>query len=235
MMISTNYATFRRIVCNTLPCCPRYATKLYQSSLVPMSAYDAFLSMEVNDLGCFVLSVCTANLKSNVARVYQVELTESVLLQHMENDIELCDDNGIAGSFGTDFVIALRKQIFYDTSVISDSDAPSFFSLRMTYLIGDIRADTILLIPILQDGLDISIYKLLIPVELLSKETIATDITKQLHQDHAVTATSEETDNSHIAGAGDKRSQVSSSVSYVSQPAPAKRRKGGGVKLLGRK
>jgi hypothetical protein len=221
----TAFSEFKSACFETLSCSyPRFVKKISPSAAAISTSCEAILILELAS-DELLLSICAVNYDLEETRIFQKQLSEAALVAHMEDDIGLCDEAGIR-NFGSRFAAAIKKDLLFDQYGIMD-DSSADISLNIMYDIADLRADTTIKLPLLQDKLHVNIYKLLLPIELLSRNPLIsikrTSVSSQ--GDHLESDTAS-------AAAVFAAPDVDTANTYVSQPEAAKRRKGGGVKLL---
>lgn len=221
-MASTAFSEFAADVFTSLSS-PRFAKKIAPAVVRSSSSYEAFMMLEMDGEETIVLAICAVNYDIKETRLWRLQLTEDTLLHHMEEDVGICDEEGIR-KFGSRFVNALQMVLYYDPAAIVESslEANSDISLHLVYNIADLRAETVLQLPLLQDKLHIDIYKLMIPSQLLSPPLV--------RKINSTSACSQDVGPS-LSSSTQNALKLDQAL-YVPQPEAAKRRKGGGVNLM---
>lgn len=211
---------------------PRFAKRI---SSTGGSQLDAFLMLELDSTESFLLSICGVNHEVKECRLWSLCMTEEVIRRHMEDDVGICDEDGIK-SFAPRMAAALRKNLYFDSSaLLEESNALSMsrgMSLYLVYDIGDLRADTTIEIPLVQRGLDPIIFKLMTPSELLAPPPLS-GISNQPISSLTGPLTEASTATLLVSGHNAVTTDDVDKNAYITQPEAAKRRKGGGVKLMG--
>lgn len=123
--------------------------------------YESFVTFDMSNIHNSFIAVCGTNVENSTVVVWMLEVTEELILTHMEDDCTLSDENGIKG-FGRQFARALHsRNQSVESSIIRDN-AP-VFPLRMNYVIGDWKKEVTLNIPLLSAKIPHQLFKLLRP------------------------------------------------------------------------
>lgn len=212
---------------------PRYCRRILPAVITNSVTHEAFLTLECTHADYLILSICALNRITSETRIWSLRLTEDALTAHMEEDLGIYDRDGIR-NFGTRFAAALKKDIYLDLSSVLEQPEPDgqvgSLSLHVVYDIADLRADTVLLIPLLQAKLREEIFHLMLPIQLLPPSAVGG--TAGVVSANSLSKFSELLPAQQGMPPGDvSTTEGADGDAYVSQPDAAKRRKGGGVKL----
>jgi hypothetical protein len=192
--------------------------------------YIIFIDLTSDEYGN-VVALAAADREMNTSIIWSLELTLDVIKRHMEEEVGICDENGIK-NFGRQFCRAIKSGcIIFDDSYAKNEIA--LFPLNLYYEIGELRIGANLQLPLLQAKLPLTIFRLLCPegsgyesslVEVKCKQGFSKRSNPETEIVSAAGSSLSQVVDSALNSEDDTRDAIA--VRQV------KRRKGGGVNLF---
>ena len=177
-----------------------------------------------------IIAVCAADCENSKSIVWSLEITLDVIKRHMEDEVGICDENGIR-NFGRQFCRAIKHRCSILDSSYAKNEVTSF-PLSLSYEIGELRIGANLQLPLLQSKLPLTLFRLLCPEGLI----LETLIGGKSKQGFAKRGNGE---SESISVSGSSLTQVFDSALNSEDDGgdaiavrQVKRRKGGGVNLF---